>query len=217
MMRSKSVLKLLSILLGVALLSSCAKPSKLYVADKNDGVFFATPSGWYHISQLALGHLESTSSAVGAAERAASVLWQEAVTPKATYTATDVLSLKTPDQPIVYGRVRSLLPDEVNSISYNSLRDLILPVTSWANGTIKSPLFDISNDEEYIQKGGRGVHTVFQFTGSDGSSQTVNQTSILSNDHTTIYVLIIRCSTSCYNKQKVALEKIATSFTVRGK
>ncbi len=217
MLFTKKARRALSLILATVLLTSCAAPSKIYLTDKKDGVFLSAPRTWHKISQLSLGAQEATSTATGAAERAASVNWQEAVTPSASYTAKDVLSLKTPDQPIVYVRVRTLLADEVNSISYNSLRDLILPVTEWVNGTVKAPVFDISNDEEKVEKGGRGVHTVFDFTQTDGSSQTVDQTAILSNDHSTIYVLIIRCSTSCYNKQRVALEQIATSFTVRGK
>ncbi len=213
---NRFALKVLSIISASLLLSSCAQPSKSYMTDKADGVFLSTPREWHRISSASLAKEESKSNADGAAERAAAVLWQEAASSSSQYRAADVLSLKTPSEPIVYARVRTLLPDEVNSISYNSLRDLILPVTSWANGTIKTPVFDISVDEESVHKGGRGVHTVFNFTQTNGTSQTVDQTAILSTDHSTIYVLIIRCSTSCYNKEHTTLEKIAQSFTVRG-
>jgi hypothetical protein len=205
------------LLLSVAVLSGCSQPSRIYAANKSEGVFFAIPKGWTKVSQKSLHARETSSNASGAAERAASVLWQEAYSLNPKITATEVLSLKTPQEPIVYVRVRNLLGAEINSVSYNSLRDLVVPLTSWVDGTKKSPVFDISNDEERVEKGARGVHSVFNFVQLDGSDQTIDQTSLLSNDHSTIYALLIRCSTTCYDKNRTILEKIAASFTVRGR
>jgi len=67
--------------------------------------------------------------------------------------------------------------------------------------------FDISNDEERVEKGARGVHSVFNFAQIDGSDQTIDQTSLLSNDHATLYALIIRCSTACYQNNEQFLRK----------
>lgn len=208
---------LVALLLSVALLAGCAQPSKIYASNKSEGVYFALPQGWTKVGQKVLSARESTSTVPGAAERAASVLWQEAYSLDSKVTAADVLSLKTPQEPLVYVRVRALLGAEINSVSYNSLRDLVVPLTGWVDGTKKAPTFDISNDEERIEKGARGIHTVFNFVQSDGTDQTIDQTSLLSNDHSTLYALLIRCSTSCYKKKRLVLEKIAASFTVRGK
>ena len=217
MIKRKHGFAIAGLLVLCGLLTSCASPSKIYASDKKEGVYFALPQGWKKIGQLPLSAQESKSTATGAADRAASVLWQEAYSPNHRVYARSVLSLVTPEFPIVYVRVRSLLGDEINSISYNSLRDLVVPLTAWVNQTVQPPKFDIFNDEERVEKGARGIHSVFQFTQVDGSSQTIDQTSLLSNDHSTIYVLLIRCSTSCYDKQRGVLEKIASSFTVRGK
>ena len=207
----------IALVLTTALLSGCSKPSKIYASNKSEGVYFSLPQGWKKISQKDLSLRESASTATGAAERAASVLWQEAYALNSKVTAADVLSLKTPQDPIVYVRVRALLGPEINSVSYNSLRDLVVPLTGWVDGTRKAPTFDISNDEERVEKGARGIHSVFNFIQSDGSDQTIDQTSLLSNDHSTIYALLIRCSTTCYDKKRSVLERIAASFTVRGK
>ncbi len=217
MNRRSVAMPLIVISAALVLLSGCAQPSKIYATSKNEGVYFALPQGWKKIPQKSLAAHEATSTATGAADRAASVLWQEAYTTNRDYNAKTVMSLATPESPIVYVRVRSLLGDEINSISYNSLRDLIVPLTEWVNGTTKAPEFDIFNDEERVEKGARGIHSVYQFTQTDGTKQTIDQTSLLSNDHSIIYVLLIRCSTSCYDKNHAELEKIAASFTVRGK
>jgi len=39
---------------------------------------------------------------------------------------------------------------------------------------------------------------------------------MVSNDHRTLYVLLIRASTTFYNKHEKELTKIADSLTVRG-
>jgi len=217
MPRVRSVFLLLVATLFAGLLSGCTQTSRYYAVDKSDGVYFALPHGWQKIPQQNLAAQESLSTASGAAERAAAVHWQEAYVVDPSFDAKRVLSLKTPDSPIVYARVRTLLPEEINSVSYNSLRDLVVPLTGWVNGTIKSPSLDIAVDEERVEKGARGVHSVFTFGSADGTSQTIDQTSLLSTDHSIIYVLIVRCSSQCYQKNRSALEKIAASFTVRGK
>ncbi len=211
---------LLYVLAGIAsatLLTSCGTPSQKYAADKKEGVYFTVPYTWHLISGTSIGERERQSTATGAADRAASVLWQEAFTPSSHYGAEEVLNLAAPTSPLVYVRVRSLLPDEVGVVSYNSLRNIIVPITTWASGTDSTaPLLDVLDDREVVQKIARGVRTTYSFTEKGKSAQTINQTALVSDDRSTIYVLIVRCTTACYNKNLTILNKIADSFTVRG-
>lgn len=201
----------------ILLLAGCGTPSQKYAADKKEGVYFTVPYSWHQISGTVLGERERQSNATGAAERAASVLWQEAFSPSSRYGASEVLSLKAPSSPLVYVRVRSLLPDEVGVVSYNSLRNIIVPLTTWASGTDSTaPVLDVLDDREIVQKVARGVRTIFSFTESGKSPQTINQTALVSDDRSKIYVLIVRCATACFNKNQIVLNKISESFTVRG-
>ncbi|MEI6649683.1 MAG: hypothetical protein WCO08_08615 [Actinomycetes bacterium] len=208
------------VLVAILALAGCAQPSQKYAADKKDGVYFTVPISWKLIPQKAISAREALSTATGAADRLAAVKWQEAYSPSAAITAKDVLSLATKNQPIVYVRVRSLLSDEINAVSYNSLRDIIVPLTTWAAGTdATAPAFTIGDDSEDVQKIARGVHTEFTFTtnvGKVSTSQTIDQTSLVANDRSTLYVLVVRCSASCFEKNRTVLTKISHSFTVRG-
>lgn len=198
-------------------LTGCAAPSQQYATDKSDGVYFTVPVGWEKISNTEINSVEAKSTAVGAADRLAAVHWQVAYSSDKTFKAEQVLSLKTPEKPVVYVRVRSLLPEEINSVSFNTLRNLVVPISSWAAGTDSSaPALNINDDVEVVQKGGRGIHIQFSFKSSDGKDQTIDQTALMSNDHATIYLLIARCSSSCFNQNKVVINKIVHSFTVRG-
>ena len=207
-----------AVILAVGILSGCSSASQTYASDKSDGVYFTVPQGWFALSQRDLSARESLSTVSGAADRLANVHWQEAFAPKAV-TAAEIFSLKSNDQPTVYVRVRALLPDEANSFSLNSLRDIFVPLTTWLNSTstsVNALNLNLIDDSDAIQPAARGIHDTFSFTGTDGISQTFNQTSLLSPDHAMLYVLLIRAKTDYYTAHAKALEKIASSFTVRG-
>jgi hypothetical protein len=196
-------------------LTGCSS-SQLYAKDKKDGVYFTLPNGWKKISQSELNKRESESKASGAADRLSLVSWQEAYSRKGEAVPKDVFSLNSPKSPLVYVRVRSLSMDETQSISYNSLRDIIVPLTKWINNGNPTQDFALVNDFEAVQGKARGVQTTFSFIGSDGIDQTINQISMVSEDRSKIYVLLVRASTKDYLANEKMLNKIANSFTIRG-
>jgi hypothetical protein len=197
-------------------LTSCAQSSFQYGSDTKDGVYFAVPNNWHTISSKDLSGQEALSTAQGAAERLALVRYQEAFTLDPKFKASQVLSITAPQKPVVYARVRGLTNAEIQQVSYNDLRNLVLPLTSWEDGTASSiPVYSVATDQEAVQKGGRGIHTIFSFT-FNGVSQTLNQTGIISNDHRTLVMFVVRCTTACYTKNKSAIEKVVASLTFRG-
>jgi hypothetical protein len=112
--------------------------------------------------------------------------------------------------------VRDLTSEETNDFSYNSLRNVIVPVTQLADGAeLGVPDFEILSDREVVEKGARGIQTIYRFS-IDGEQQTFNQTALMSNDRTVIYILIGRCLSECYQKNKKAIEEIVSTFTVEG-
>lgn len=205
-----------SLLASLLALTACGNTSQKYGASKSEGVFFTVPNSWHEISMKELSAIEAKSTASGAGERLALVKWQQAYTFNKSIGSSAVFNLKAPSVPIAFVRVRSLFPDEVNSVSYNSLRDVVEPITEWvSNPTESTPVFDIIDDYEVVQKGARGVRTIFNFTHND-ILQTVDQTALVSTDRQKIYVFVVRCTTSCYNKYIKVISRVADSFTVRG-
>jgi len=206
-------------LLGIALvlgLTGCGESSKLYPASKSEGVFFSVPTNWKALSTASLNKYEKESTEPEAAARQALVKWQIAYTTNKKLKVSEVFNLKAPSQPLVFARVRDLESSEINSVSYNTLRDVIVPVTQIIEGDDPSaPDFQILVDQEVVQKGARGVQTVYSFS-IDGKEQTINQTSLMSNDRTKLYIFVVRCATECYNKNKKKIEEIVSSFTVEG-
>jgi len=205
-----------SFLCILVLLSACGTPTQRYGASKSEGVYFTVPNNWHEISTKSLNAQEALSKALGAAEKLALVKWQDAFSEDAVYGAKAVFTFTATNKPVAFARVRSLFPDEVNAVSYNALRNVIVPLTDWVNNPTKStPIFNILDDREVVQKGARGVRTVYSVEVA-GQSLTVDQTSLVSQDRQKIYVFIVRCSSVCYDKNKSVITKVADSFTVRG-
>lgn len=187
----------------------------MYAKNKTEGVYFTVPNGWKQISQRELAKRESQSKASGASDRLSLVAWQEAYSKGGEAKPADVFSLKAPQSPLVYVRVRNLSPEEVQSVSYNSLRDIIVPLTDWISKGNESQNFVLENDFEEVKDGARGVHEIFSFTGLDGVDQTINQIALVSDDRTKLYVLLIRANSKDFQANNLELKKIADSFTIR--
>jgi hypothetical protein len=78
-----------------------------------------------------------------------------------------------------------------------------------------APDFEILADQEVVEKGARGVQTIYSFS-IDGVKQTINQTALVSNDRTTMYIFVVRCESKCYDKNEKKIDEIVGSFTVQG-
>ena len=197
-------------------LVSCGSPSHNYVSYKDDGVYLAVPKTWSEISPESLATQEAKSTAAGASERAAAVKWQIAFSTDKSVTASDVFSIQNSNSPIVFLRIRSLSAVERNLVSLNSLRDVIVPLSSWIDGALKIPVFTLLEDGELTEKGASGIHSRFIFGPAEGEPQTLDQSVLLSPDRNTLYVLVARCSKTCFEQNQEVLDKIVASFRVQG-
>ncbi|CAN2225258.1 hypothetical protein MCETOYE15_01322 [Candidatus Nanopelagicaceae bacterium] len=197
-------------------LTGCGENSKIYAASKAEGVFFSVPKNWHGLSYAALNKYEKGSEKDKADSRQALVKWQVAYSTDSKIKVSQVFSLKAVKSPLVFVRVRDLTGSEINDFSYNSLRNVIVPITQLSDGVdLGVPDFKILEDGEVVEKGARGIQTIYSFS-IDGTEQTFNQTVLMSNDRTTLYILMVRCETKCYTKNKKVMEEIVKSYTVRG-
>ena len=201
---------------GLVGLTGCSQ-SQIYAMDKVSGTYLAIPKGWNKIVKSDLDKAESKSTAPNAAEKLASVIWQEAYATSPKVAVPQVLNLQAPEGAVVYVRVRNLNFEESNSISNNTLRNLIAPVTTWLEDPDNAnPKFVLIDDYERIEKAARGIRTIYTLADDSGVSETVDQTVLLSEDRTRVYILLVRAKTKYYDKHVDELLAIGDSFTVRG-
>lgn len=198
---------LVAVMVAVA---GCAAPQFTYVANSSAETYFKVPYGWHKISEAAIAkELGSNSGAWSAAYDAGSA-------PSASHAFSFGIS-----QPFVFALVGQLSSTESNEMSYNGLRDFILPVTSSARQTATKNSYPLTNFHlisDSVLNPGQGIHgvrDVFDYTYTDGSVDTFDQVAFLNADSTKVYVLVIHCQTSCYSKNLSEINTVMTSFTVR--
>jgi hypothetical protein len=201
--------------IALVMLSACT-PSKQYEGSKSDGAFFTVPNGWQKVDGAALNKVEAKNANQDELDRLSMVTYQAGFTKAKKIDPKDIFLLEPTKDPVLYVRIRDLFPEERNAISINTLRNLVLPITDYLDGTIPNDRkFELYDDQEINEVGGRGVSLLYSFD-YNGVNETVNQVALMSNDQNKIYVFIIRCSTECYNKNIDEIDEIVNSFTVKG-
>jgi hypothetical protein len=200
-----------ALLLGVTV-SGCAAPQYIYVANSNESTYFKVPHAWHAIGQSALNHVvqADTGNAAG---------WTVAYEAGSSPTANDFLSFGNA-QPFVWAEIGPLTSAASQDVSYNSLRDFFLPVTSTARQSIPqgSPLTNFMQSRDQVLMLSHGVHGVretFSYTFSGGPTDTFDEIALTNADQTVVYFLVLHCTTSCYNNDQAQINQVMSSFTVR--
>ena len=203
-------------LIALLALTSCSSPSQQYPGSKTEGVFFTVPNDWKSISMKALQNYELSSTNPDVVDRASLVRYEVAYSPDISLQPKSVFSQEVTDEPVALLRVRDLYAEEVNAVSYNVLRSILFPIPRMVLDPQEGdPAFELLDDYEVADKGGRGVRTIYRIT-VNGVEQTVDQTAVMSNDHRILYAFIIRCSSECYAKNKKVMTEISDSFSIKG-
>jgi hypothetical protein len=203
-----------ALLLGAAV-AGCGAPQYTYITNSSQNTYFKVPFGWHKISASAL--TQALEQATGSSGGAWSVAYEAGTTP----TAKDFLGFDN-SQPFVFAEVGQLTSTASNELSYDSLRDFFLPVTSTARTNVsRSNTFPLTNfkqiRDQVLTPGRGGVHGVretFDYTYLDGSSDTFDEVILTNADQTEVYLLVLHCTTACYSNDQVEINDVMSSFTI---
>jgi len=201
---------LFSVLMVIGL-SACGAPAYNYVADDSAGTFYKVPTQWHQLSQKNLDAALTSEGLSGAG------IWSTAFDGASAPSGTDFLA---PDisKPFVFAEVGTLNSTASNAVSYNMLRDFMLPVTSSARSEDTTfPLTGFKSLRDQTITGAQGVHGVretFQYTFPTGQSDTFDEDSLTNADQTVVYYLLVHCTNACYAQNQNAINTVMTSFTI---
>jgi hypothetical protein len=191
-----------ALLLGVSV-SGCAAPQYTYVANSSLNTYFKVPYGWHKVS------VKGTATA--------GTEWLVAYEGGSKPTANDFSSFDT-TQPFVFAETFALSATESSELSYDSLRDATLPVTSTARSEqTGSPLTGFAQMRDQVLTPGQGVHGVretFDYT-YQKISDTFDEIALTNADQTVVYLLVLHCTTSCYSHDQTEINDVMSSFTIR--
>ena len=210
-MRSRVTAVVLAIGLAIG---GCAKPDFQYIAQAPGSsgagqVFFKVPSEWTQFSASQITAAQSGWSKDSTAKNLlAATVWQSAFDASASPSLVNVLGTRTPDQPTVFASLRNLFSQETPNDA--ALRDMIVPISTFGSSV------QIDRDEKVSQGGAHGVHVVISYrSATDQMAETIDQTALLNGAKNAVYVLIVRCSSECYNKNRESISAVTGSFTIQ--
>ena len=193
--------------------AGCLAPQYTYVSDNADNAYFKVPPSWHQVNESSLQSTE------GPATQDGSYLWSEAYDASATPSVAHIFSAAA--QPVAYASVLSLSSAERNDISFNSMRDLLLPVTQAARNAAAAAHADLSGFASLSDQlltdshNNRGIREVFQYT-LGGSPETFDLTVMTNAATTKLYFLLVQCSTACFADNYQQISNVVNSFTVGG-
>jgi len=195
-------------------LSGCGAPQYTYVADSSAKTFYKVPYAWHQISQ------KSLNAALQAAGGSGAGVWSTAYDADSSPSADHFLAADVA-QPFVFAEVGTLSPTVSAELSYNMLRDFMLPVTSGSRQTDAQegfPLTDFKQLRDDTITGKQGVHGVretFDYTYTGGITDTFDEVALTNADQTVVYLLVLHCTTSCYSNDQTEINDVMSSFTIR--
>jgi hypothetical protein len=210
------VLAGLWLVLIAIMVSACGAPQFTYVSNSDQHAYFKVPGGWHKVSDSALAAALRGGSGSGTPSGVWSVGYDGSAAPSASHVFGSVVP-----QPFAFALVEPLNSTASASMSYNQLRDIFLPVTSATRqNAAKSgfPLTGFHLLRNSVLTPGQGVHGVrvtFDYTFPDGSTDTFDQVAFTNSDNTEIYLLVLHCLASCYQRDHGEIDTVMNSFTVR--
>jgi hypothetical protein len=210
---------LAAVILGCAFFgaaSGCAAPEHTYVANTANRTYFKVPASWHEIDQSAFEQPASAASPSPQSNGEWVVAYDAAQVPSPAH----LFASNTLD-PIVYVSVLPLPTEANGQVSLDNLRDLMLPVTADARAAAKaastsfSDFILVSDSELAPTSGLRGIHEVFQYRVDGGLLQTFDQTAYTNKEGSKVYLMLLRCSSTCYQARHAELESVTASFTIQ--
>jgi hypothetical protein len=201
-----------ALLLGVTV-SGCAAPQYTYIANSGASTYFKVPNGWHKISDSSLADVlkQETGSSGGG--------WSVAYEAGKSPTAKDFLDFGT-TQPFVFAEVGQLSSTASSALSYDTLRDFFLPVTSATRQEYDAEGFPFTDFQQIrdqvltLAQGVHGVRETFDYTDS-GQADTFDEIALTNADQTEVYLLVLHCTTGCYSAEQTQINDVMTSFTIR--
>jgi hypothetical protein len=194
-------------------LSACGTPAYTYVADSAAKTYYKVPSQWHQISQKDL------DAALKAAGGSSAGVWSSAFDAGTAPSGNNFLAPSI-SKPFVFAEVGTLSSTVSNELSYNLMRDFMLPVTSTSRQQDAASGFPLTNfkqlrDQTITGKDGvHGVRETFQYTFPGGVVDTFDEDVLTNADQTVVYFLMVHCTDSCYSTNENNIDTVMSSFTV---
>jgi hypothetical protein len=201
--------RLAGLLVAAATMAACGAPSHTFVASPDDDLVLKLPRSW-----STLRDNQSADSATGQPDGGWLAVFDAATTPDVKHVDLD----SDVKEPVAYAQVSVLSGDQASSMNGDKLRDLLLPFTATTRAQYatdpRAASFKQLADYDVHAPAGSGVHVVFSYDLGKGR-EVFDQIALLGSKRTRVYLLLIRCSQTCYDSHTAQIEDVVAHFTVK--
>jgi hypothetical protein len=216
------------VVVGVlALTSACGSASNKYVTNKTAGVYVKVPAGWSQV-RIQDPQLLGIDAREMSPDMYVALSQREWMTKLDASGSTKPTTALAPDAGLPNGflQVRTLLPEEAKTVSTDSLRNLLVSIDAAeaaqeaaikqdpVNARLRPAFLLLVDDTVKKADGVHGVHLIYQLSTSAGLAE-IDQTSLLDQNQTVLYQLVITCTALCYAQNGGAVGKVQQSFTIK--
>ena len=205
------------VLLAAVVLAGCGAPAYTYVKNSADHMYVKIPASWHSIDEKDLDDAIGLDPAEDASSRG---LWLQGYDAAETPSPLHLFG-SSATEPAALVSVQKVPETSRGGLSLDGLRDFFFPVSPTARQNSQNPQLSgfglVADDVLTPGDGLRGVHTVFRYSLGGGAPQMIDQTGYLNDDASKVYLLLVRCSTTCYKDRHGEIENVVSSFTIREK
>jgi len=208
----------IAILLGIC---GCGAPAFDYVGSRSDNVYFKIPASWHQLSPGAIAALQRNAFGMvsPAGQAGGALVWSSAFDAATDPSASHVFAVT--GQPVVYASVQQMNVRQRNRLSFDAMRDLLIPVTPQARAAAaKAPsalgsFVPIGDAVVTPSAGVRGIEEQYQYT-VNGTPEVFFQIVMTNSQTTKLYLFLLQCERSCFVSHRQQIATVIRSFTVKG-
>ena len=199
--------------------AACGAPGYTYAADGADNAYFKVPASWPQVDPVVVAGAQSELSQSLAGVAGGTFAWSRAYD-AAAHPAPTALLIGS-KSPVVYASVQDLNASLRAELSFDAMRNLILPVTSTARQSATASGFTLTGFNLLLsntittKNGVRGINEAFEYTVA-GRPDVFDLTVATNSSTTKLYMLLVQCYQDCFVAHQAQIVAVVDSFTVRG-
>jgi hypothetical protein len=205
----------------VLAVAGCGATQFDYVGSNSDKVFFKIPPSWHPLSQGGIAAVQRTAFGLlsPAGRAGGSLVWSMAFDAASQPSASHIFAVT--GQPVVYATVQQMNAAQRNRLSFDAMRDLLIPVTPQARAAAARAPSNLSafvsiGDQVVTPTGGvRGIEEQYQYT-VNGTQEVFFQIVLTNSDTTKLYLFLLQCDLTCFARYRDQIATVVGSYTVKG-
>jgi hypothetical protein len=195
-------------LAGITVLAGCAQSGSHYVISRSAHTYFKVPGSWKVFDSNAVKN-DVVSQDPSQADAMSHFQWMTAFdgSPQPSLHPDDANTF-----PSGYANVLKLGSGGHEKVSYGTLNGLVIDTfdTELQAGTITV----LQAEDLHKPKGFWGRHLVFRRSAPGSAPYVVDQTALVDDAASKLYVLVLHCGTDCYSHNHSTIKTITQSWTV---